>query len=187
VGIVGSDLSQNDPSRTCTVDGQTIPNYNLTFGLNFVTHCEINGLTDGKHTIEVTVTTANPDGYWFDFLMYIPSASVSRTNTTLMIDSDDSSMTYGSGWTPNAPGYIATQSGATMSIQFTGTQIHSQMYISLPQTPHRLLSRPNFDVAGLLFIAITSRTHDRDLFCRWRQLFHVRLGWERGANYRRTI
>ncbi|KAF8196032.1 hypothetical protein BJ912DRAFT_1056459 [Pholiota molesta] len=137
VGIVGSDLSRDDPSRTCTVDGQTIPNYNLTFGLNFVTHCEINGLTDGKHTIEVTVTTTNPDGYWFDFLMYIPSASVSRTNATLMIDSDDSSMTYGSGWTPNAPGYIATQSGATMSIQFTGrTLTWLGFYLSqLPAAP----------------------------------------------------
>lgn len=120
VGVFGTTVDGTNPNRQCTVDGTVIPNNDLTAAENGVMHCQVNGLADGKHTLVVTVPTANPSGYWFDYLMYIPSASVSTTNAALTYINGDPSMNFGTGWSQGGPGYIATSNGATFNMQFTG-------------------------------------------------------------------
>lgn len=120
VGVFGTTVDGTNPNRQCTVDGSVIPNNDLTAAENGVMHCQVNGLADGKHTLVVTVPTANPSGYWFDYLMYIPSASVSTTNAALTYINGDPSMNFGTGWSQGGPGYIATSNGATFNMQFTG-------------------------------------------------------------------
>ncbi|KAF9474372.1 hypothetical protein BDN70DRAFT_899003 [Pholiota conissans] len=123
VGVFGSSVDGKDPSRTCTVDGSTIPNNQIGFAVNMIMHCQVYNLSDGPHTITVTVPTANPNGYWFDYLMYIPSASVSRTNAALMVLWNDPSLGYGTGWTQSSPGEIARTNGASVTVQFTGRSL----------------------------------------------------------------
>lgn len=120
VGVFGSSVDGNNPSRVCTVDGATIPNNQITSVVNSIMQCQVDGLANGQHTLVVTVPTANANGYWFDSLLYIPSASVSRANAALEVEWNDPSMSYGSGWTQSSPGMIATTNGASMTVQFTG-------------------------------------------------------------------
>ncbi|KAF8188033.1 hypothetical protein BJ912DRAFT_968977 [Pholiota molesta] len=120
VGVFGSSVDGSNPSRTCTVDGATIPNNQITAPVNGIMHCQVFNLVDGKHTLVVTVSSPNPNGYWFDSLLYIPSASVSRANAMEMVQFDDPSFSFGAQFTKTGFGMSTTTNGASMSFQFTG-------------------------------------------------------------------
>lgn len=165
-------MDGSNPSRVCTVDGATIPNNVITAPVNGILHCQVFNLPDGNHTLEVTVPTANPNGYWFDSLLYIPSANVSRTNAMLMVRFDDPSFSFGPGWSQIGAGMLTTINGASMTFRFTGTQ-------SIHCSNSFFLFQPLFTRSCCNMVRLFSRwgnvfCHDSDLHHRWRQSLVVR-------------
>src|SRR6266498_1272642 len=117
-----NDSGITDPQWSCYVDGVSIqtgspllnPENNWMF-------CSSYALKDGPHTITVNATVAKSQTFWFDYIGYLPSKSVSLANKTIMLINVDSAIHYGSGW--NAYGNIAnwTQTqGDLVTLNFYG-------------------------------------------------------------------
>jgi hypothetical protein len=102
------------------VDGESISVVTLSAAENRLLFCEKDGLSVGQHQISVAVTVSNQETFWFDYIQYLPTASVSLNNAALSIDFTDSQIQYGSGWSSNNLGSSTSQNAATLSFQFTG-------------------------------------------------------------------
>jgi len=109
-----------NPSFQCLVDGESVPVETLTAAENRLLFCRKDGLSVGQHEISVRVTVSNQETFWFDYIQYLPTSSVSLANAALLIDFTNSQIQYGSGWSPNNLGSSTSQNGATLSFQFTG-------------------------------------------------------------------
>jgi len=118
-----NDSGVTDPQWSCYVDGVGIDSGSpLLNPENNWVFCSSYSLTDGPHTITVNATVARRQTFWFDYLYYLPSKSVSLANKTIMLTNLDSAIQYGSGW--NAYTSIAnwTQTqGASVTLNFYGT------------------------------------------------------------------
>ncbi|KAF8954756.1 hypothetical protein BDZ97DRAFT_1862956 [Flammula alnicola] len=123
VGVIGATMDSSNPSRDCFIDGVKIESAVLSAAENRVTQCQQYGLSDGPHVITLTVTAPNPSFYWFDFLFYIPSASVSLDNAAIFINTGDPAMQFGTGWAQYAPGYITRQQSSVYSMDFNGESL----------------------------------------------------------------
>jgi len=83
----------------CLLDGVNIDK--STFGeetKNHVMFFERSPLLDGHHTVVVTAAVGGNQTFWFDKIQYLPSASVSLENKSIMFQSSDPTILYGSGW-----------------------------------------------------------------------------------------
>ena len=112
-----------NPSFQCLVDGEGISVVTLGAAENRLLFCEKDGLSVGQHQISVAVTVSNQETFWFDYIQYLPTASVSLNNAALSIDFTDSQIQYGSGWSSNNLGSSTSQNAATLSFQFTGAYL----------------------------------------------------------------
>ena len=110
-----------DPTWECFVDNVSIgattyfqyPENNWLF-------CQKGQLSDGPHVVKVNVVS-NGHTFWFDYIRYAPSASVSTQNSVVVVDHLDPAIVYGTGW--GALGTTATFTnnlGSDMSFKFTG-------------------------------------------------------------------
>lgn len=124
VGIFGSDIGTGNPPIQCIVDGATVSNNQGNVNVNQQLQCQAANLADGEHTITVNVSP-NTNGYWFDFVMIIPSAGVSLDNAAMMIDmtATDSTEQFGTGWSQVAPGYMTNTQNSQFTFAFAGTHI----------------------------------------------------------------
>ena len=113
-----------DPSWECFVDNVSIgatayfqyPENNWLF-------CSKGQLNDGPHVIKVNVASGGHT-FWFDFLRYAPSASVSTQNAIVAVDHLDPAIVYGSGWGPlGTTATFTNNPGTDMTFGFTGTLI----------------------------------------------------------------
>lgn len=122
-----------NPSWKCSVDGVSVPSANVTAPENRLLFCEKNGLSDGPHVITVDVTVSNEQTFWFDYIQYLPSASMSLNQVSLSIDANDSQIQYGTGWSPIFPGNMTGQTGSTFSFNFNGDfyKIYAIYHLSL--------------------------------------------------------
>ena len=79
---------------------------------------------DGPHLLTVKANVSNQQTFWFDQIQYAPSASVSRNQPLLRIDSSDSAIQYSSGWESLVQLINASYtqiSGASLTYQFSGS------------------------------------------------------------------
>ena len=86
---------------------------------------------DGSHLLTVKANVTNRQTFWFDYIQYTPSASVSLNQSILRIDSSDSVIQYSSGWQSSDEPISYTQfsentsytqiTGATLTYQFSGS------------------------------------------------------------------
>jgi hypothetical protein len=109
-----------NPSWQCVVDGVSVPSATVSVPENRLLLCEKTGLSDGPHVITVNVTVSNQQTFWFDYVQYLPSPSMSLAQVSLSIDADDSQLQYGTGWSPISPGNVTGQTGSTFSFEFNG-------------------------------------------------------------------
>ena len=88
-----------DPTWECFVDnvsiGATDP---FPYDENNWLLCAKAGINDGLHEIKVIVTTTGQP-FWFDYIQYAPSSSVSEETAYIVVDNLDSGLQYGGGWT----------------------------------------------------------------------------------------
>jgi hypothetical protein len=113
----------------CIVDGVSVPSATVGAAENRLLFCEKEGLSDGPHVITVNATVSNQQTFWFDYIQYLPSPSMSLAQASLSIDADDSQLRYGVGWTPNFPGNMTRQTGSTFSFEFDGN--FHMIYVTL--------------------------------------------------------
>ena len=113
-----------DPSWECFVDNVSIgatayfqyPENNWLF-------CSKGQLNDGPHVIHVNAVS-NGHTFWFDYIRYTPSASVSTQNAIVSVDHLDPAVVYGSGWAPlGTTASFTSTLGADVTFQFTGALI----------------------------------------------------------------
>ena len=112
-----------NPSFQCLVDGETTSVSVLGAAENRLLFCEKDGLSVGQHQISVVVKVSNQQTFWFDYIQYLPTGTVSLANAALSIDFTDSQIQYGSGWSSNNLGSSTSQNAATLSFQFTGVYL----------------------------------------------------------------
>jgi hypothetical protein len=118
---VSNSSEVTNPWFQCLVDGESTPVVRLSSPPeNRRLFCEKNGLSAGQHQISVVVSVSNQQTFWFDYIQYLPTTSVSLDNAALSIDFTDSQIQYSSGWSSNSLGTSTSQNGATLSFQFTG-------------------------------------------------------------------
>lgn len=144
---VSNSSGVTNPSFQCLVDGESVSVTTLTASENRLLFCEKDGLSVGQHQISVAVTVSNQETFWFDYIQYLPTSSVSLANSALSIDFTDSQIQYGAGWSSNNLGSSTSQNGATLSFQFTG----GYLFYFLPIANFDRLRRRRFlDVARIL-------------------------------------
>ena len=122
VTITGTNQFSNSSgiSWQCIVDGISVPSSTVRAAENRLLFCEKDGLSDGPHVITVNVTLSNQQTFWFDYIQYLPSPSMSLAKASLSIDADDSQLQYGAGWTAIYPGNMTGQTGSTFGFEFDG-------------------------------------------------------------------
>ena len=117
-----------DPSWECFVDKISIG----TFGFphvgtpeNQATLCgDMYYLSDGPHefTVKVTQRTADGQNFWFDYILYTPSADVSVEEALIRVENVDPAISYSPGWRPLVDLANSTSSSnANISFDFVGT------------------------------------------------------------------
>ncbi|KAF8150202.1 hypothetical protein B0H34DRAFT_732997 [Crassisporium funariophilum] len=114
-----------DPAWECFVDGVSIGSKApISFSENNWVLCEDNDLADGQHVITVNATVRREQTFWFDRIQYIPSAGVSLDQSIIYVDSSDSQINFGSGWSGLRGIANATSTpGTRLTFDFTGVSV----------------------------------------------------------------
>ncbi|KAF8956126.1 hypothetical protein BDZ97DRAFT_205531 [Flammula alnicola] len=110
-------------SWQCSVDNQIFPSVPNSVPVNNLLLCEKDGLADGPHVITVNATVSNQETFWFDYVKYLPSPSVSLAQAAISIDSTDSGLQFDPGWKQFSPGFETTQTSSKLSFNFTGVSL----------------------------------------------------------------
>jgi hypothetical protein len=111
-----------DPTWECFVDNVSIgATAYFQYPENNWLLCQKPQLNDGSHVLTVKVTSGGHT-FWFDYIRYTPSASVSTTTSILLVDNHDPAIVYGPGWGAlGSTATFTTNLGSEMSFDFTGT------------------------------------------------------------------
>ncbi|KAF8964431.1 hypothetical protein BDZ97DRAFT_1919114 [Flammula alnicola] len=129
VVIVGTnEFSTNSStflSWQCIVDNENIPVIQTQPpAANRVPFCRKDGLADGRHTIFVNAMVSNQQTFLFDYIQYVPSASVPLDQVSISVNSTDPQLIYSGQWQRSANGSSTIQDGATLSFYFTGMSLY---------------------------------------------------------------
>jgi hypothetical protein len=81
--------------------------------------CMTQQLSNGFHVLTLNANTNGPT-FWFDFIRYIPSASVSTQHVVMSVEIHDSAISYDSSWVLLGSSMSTTTPGAQMNFSFTG-------------------------------------------------------------------
>ena len=98
-GSLDNDGGKPIPSWQCFIDGKLFGN-TTTNGIreNGIKFCDSGIIPDGVHQVNVSTTTTGPI-FYFDYIYYWPSSSVSLTNAVIKVDNTDPSLSFnGNGW-----------------------------------------------------------------------------------------
>ena len=103
IKVIGSNNIRNDsgvldPTWECFVDNINIGSNPFAFAENNWEFCEQDTLVDGPHILTVNATVLKNQTFWIDNIQYVPSASVSLDQKTIVVDSLDPQLQYGQGW-----------------------------------------------------------------------------------------
>ncbi|KAF8873188.1 hypothetical protein BD779DRAFT_1679331 [Infundibulicybe gibba] len=109
---------------------------------NNVLLCDGTPLFEAKeYTLTLNVTHGGGDGFYFDYITYIPSTSDPLGSATVLVDKFDSAVVYNfADWSPGSfqnqvgesldqadgvnPGIFTRTNGAKLTFNFTGASIH---------------------------------------------------------------
>jgi len=120
---IGLASDTPDHRWVCHVDSRTIPSSPPPPNgaqQNQWTLCEVSGLPDGPHTLTVDIATSRK--FYFDYLRYTPSHSVSTGNEVVWIPNTDAGLRFDSSWRGFQPtGNITLNQGSVFSFEFVGT------------------------------------------------------------------
>lgn len=97
-----------------------MPSATVTAPENRQQFCGEDGLSDGPHVITVKATVSNQQTFWFDYIQYLPSPSMSLAPVSLAIYGWDPQLQYGTGWSPIYLGNMTEQTGSNFSFEFNG-------------------------------------------------------------------
>jgi hypothetical protein len=113
-----------DPTWDCFVDDISIgPTTPFAFGENNWVFCNQPNLVDGPHILTVNATVLKNQTFWFDNIQYVPSAGVPLNQATIIVDSLDSQLHYGTGWGAlGGDANMTTVAGSIFTFDFIGMQ-----------------------------------------------------------------
>ena len=103
VGIYGSlktVVNEHVPKWQCLIDGEPFGSTSPD-GLtqNAIPLCDSGAVSDGMHHVNVSVVTSG-QVFYFDYIYYTPSPSVSLENSVVRVDNTDALLNFtGQGWT----------------------------------------------------------------------------------------
>jgi hypothetical protein len=127
VDVMGSNNRVNtsngwDPSWECFIDnvsiGATDP---FPYFENNWLLCHKPDLNDGPHQLTVNVTSNTGQMFWFDYIQYTPSATLSLGTAFIRFDHLDPAIVYGPGWGPlGDTANMTTALGTEAKFNFTG-------------------------------------------------------------------
>jgi hypothetical protein len=111
-----------DPRWECFIDnvsiGATDP---FPYDENNWLLCGQTDLNDGLHTITVNVTSTTGQPFWFDYVQYAPSSSVSEETAYIVVDHLDPGIEYGIGWVAlGGTANMTSNHGSELWFNFTG-------------------------------------------------------------------
>ena len=111
-----------DPSWECFIDGVSIGSTSpFPYAENNWQLCDQSTLNDGPHTLTVNATS-NGQTFWFDYILYTPSASSSTKIADIWVNNTDPDISYGSGWSDIGNfANMTTTLGSQVQVNFTGT------------------------------------------------------------------
>ncbi|KAF8875437.1 hypothetical protein BD779DRAFT_212451 [Infundibulicybe gibba] len=119
-----------DPSWTCLVDGVDIGRTSrFNFPINNFLLCDGKNVTDGNHTLTINVTMSH-ESFWFDYVTYIPSTTVSLESAIVRVERLDPAIVYDSGWGDlgNFSNFTFTN-GSQLKFDFIGKSVSWIGYI----------------------------------------------------------
>jgi len=123
---IRNDSGVVDPQWDCYLDGvQFKAKDAYPFPLNNWYMCEQLSIPDGQHTLTVNATVRNGQTFWFDHILYAPSASVPLEDKTVYIDAYDAevekAMQESKAWQIfGTTANITTVPGTSFKFNFTG-------------------------------------------------------------------
>ncbi|PPR02202.1 hypothetical protein CVT24_011429 [Panaeolus cyanescens] len=134
IAVLGSN--NPDSAWECSIDGVKLESNTFEHWENNWWFCQSAYLEDGPHTITVRADAANNQRFWFDRILYAPSAHVSLTNEALYIDNLDPGLHYGTGWRINGlSANITNVDGAKFTYEFHGSSVRWYGYVSSGRPP----------------------------------------------------
>lgn len=130
--FVTNQSGTQDPTWECFLDNNSIGWYPAMRGENNWILCGgwPGQFQDGSHLLTVKVKVSKNQTFWFDQIQYAPSANTSLDQSVLRIDSTDSAIQYGSGWTTigTNPDDPQTKKENTSFTQINGTSLTYQFF-----------------------------------------------------------
>lgn len=111
-----------DPRWECFVDNNNISVTDpFPYDENNWLLCEQTDLNDGPHIIAVNVTSTTGQPFWFDYVEYAPSSSVSQETAYVVVNNIDPGIHYGDGWVAlGSTANMTSEQGSTLQFNFTG-------------------------------------------------------------------
>ena len=99
LGSLDNGGGKSIPSWSCSIDGNLFGG-TTSNGIteNSITLCDSKNIPDGMHQVDVSIITSGPI-FYFDYVWYDPSPSVSLTNSVVKVDNNDPELNFiGNGW-----------------------------------------------------------------------------------------
>ncbi|KIJ32452.1 hypothetical protein M422DRAFT_184512, partial [Sphaerobolus stellatus SS14] len=129
IGIWGSNNIANNsgvitPSWACYIDNIKMPDRDpFQFFENNWLLCTQDNLVDGPHELTVNVSTTGQQ-FYFDYIGYFPSSTVSLSSKTLNVDHLDPAIQYGAGWQAlGSTADMTSVAGTELTFEFIGTSL----------------------------------------------------------------
>ncbi|KIJ44148.1 hypothetical protein M422DRAFT_30652 [Sphaerobolus stellatus SS14] len=152
IDIWGSNNIANNsgvitPSWACYIDNIKLPDQApFQFFENNWVLCSQDKLVDGPHELTVNVSTTGQH-FYFDYIEYLPSSTVSLSSKTLNVDHLDPAIQYGAGWQDlGSTANMTSVAGTELTFEFIGTSLSWLGFIPT-ELPHNA-SNATFSVDG---------------------------------------
>ena len=86
-------------SWTCLIDNIAIPiNRSALDGFPWTSYCSQAGMTNESHDLHVHVYAKEKSQFWLDYIRYVPLPGTVPENQTILVDSTDPAIQYGTSW-----------------------------------------------------------------------------------------
>ncbi|KAF9523737.1 hypothetical protein CPB83DRAFT_732463, partial [Crepidotus variabilis] len=132
IDVRGTNIYRNDTGWSMVTVDCYVDNFHIgstssstsNRSLNNFQWCFQEGMLETKHILEVYAAVPKNQTFWFDWLVYVPTAGASLESKIVFISKEDPNVNYVSDWR-NISGYpkFTTQHGAGVIFQFIGTSL----------------------------------------------------------------
>ena len=124
LGSLDGDNSKPTPTWQCFLDGTLFGNatgVDVGSSQNAVVLCDSPNVADGEHEVDISVGNSGAT-FYFDYALYTPSTTVSRTNSVVKVANNDPNLNFSSGWDAQYAGSwpLAKDTGSQFTFRFNG-------------------------------------------------------------------